>query len=226
MATNRGKLWTAALVLTTLVLGLGCNPLGTIAFIFEPENVIEPKCKLSEKDKEVKVVILCYHGNLEDRPELMPADRELSNRVVRCLEESYKEHKEKVVIVHPSQVKGYLSRHPDWHTMSRQDIGKHFGADYVINIEINSITLYERGSGNRLFHGQAELTLTAIDVKKPDGEGDKYFETMRGEVPIRDAGDMSVTDFRGRLLDNLARNVAQRFAAFPPKNRFDPDSME
>ena len=43
---------------------------------------------------------------------------------------------------------------------------KLFG-DYVIDLEINAVTLYEQGSANTLFRGHAEISIDVVDVHKP-----------------------------------------------------------
>jgi hypothetical protein len=196
----------------------GCNLMALPFFLIpgmEPKH--EARCKLTphEKDKEVKVVILSSSG-LETRPEFLRVDRELSRLLYQHLEEGFKKNKEKVTLVAVSQVEKYKDEHPNWHSLSPAEIGKHFNADYVIDLEINAVTLYEQGSANTLFRGHAEISIDVVDVYKPT-EGPIYREEYtvdypraRGPIP---ASEGNVPQFRQRFLSVIARELSWRFTA-------------
>lgn len=196
----------------------GCNLMALPFFLIpgmEPKH--EAKCKLAAQDgdKEVKVLILSAAG-LETRPEFLRVDRELSRLLYMQMEDGFKKNKEKVTIIPVSQVEKYKDDHPNWHSLSPEEIGKHFHADYVIDLEINTMTLYEAGSANTLFRGHAEISLDVVDVHKPS-EGPIYkeeytidFPRARGPIP---ASDGSVPQFRQRFLSVIARELSWRFTA-------------
>ncbi len=64
----------AALVLGAFVLSIGCNPLATFSFIFEPDHMVAPKCPIACDGKEVKVVIQGKQGAGENR-HAQPAEK-------------------------------------------------------------------------------------------------------------------------------------------------------
>src|SRR5207247_928784 len=59
----------AALLLTLLGFGVGCNPFTLAGYLLQSvvPQTIPPRCKLS-KDKEVTVAIAVFNGYLEQRP--------------------------------------------------------------------------------------------------------------------------------------------------------------
>ena len=110
------------------------------------------------------------YSSLETRPELLGADRELTSLVAQKLVEGAKSNKEKITVVAGSAVQRYKDEHLNWQVMAPEDIGEHFRADYVIAVEVDKLTLYEPLSNNELYRGQAELSVTLRDVRKPGSE--------------------------------------------------------
>ena len=63
----------------------------------------------------------------------------------------------------PQQVERFKSETPNWKRLSLEEIGKHFQADYVICLEIESASLYEMGSSNQLYRGRFQANMTGWD---------------------------------------------------------------
>src|SRR5262249_33563580 len=139
--------WRLGGLILAAVACFGCNMLSLPFFLMtgmDPKH--EPKCKIAPEDKnqEVKVLILASKS-LETRPEFLRVDRELAGLMVRELQKSFKENEEKVTLVPAAKVEKFKDEHPNWRALDVRDIGKHFKADYVINLEINSLSMYEKG---------------------------------------------------------------------------------
>jgi hypothetical protein len=218
------------LAVALLVAGLstGCNLMAMPFFLLpgmEPKH--DAKCKLAsdDKEKEVRVVILAYSG-LETRPEFLKIDRELSRMMSVQMQEGFKANKEKVTIVPTSHVEKYKDEHPNWRSSDPEEIGKHFNADYVINLEINSITLYEPGSSNTLYRGRASISVDVVDVHAPS-EGPKFrheytceYPRARGPIP---AGESNPAQFRQAFLTVVARELSWLFTSHPVDDDFKCD---
>lgn len=227
MAANLGRGAWLAVILVSL-LGTGCNFFYVPYYLLMGEGKHAAKCPLAEekdKDKTVKVVILSYAG-LETRPEFMRIDRELASLLAQQLQEGFKKNKEKVVIVSTRKVEEFRNNHPDWRSLRPEDIGEHFGADYVIDLSINELRLYEPGSRNTLFRGHAEISLAVLDMKKP-GEEPKYkeeyscdFPKARGPIPV---DDRNPQQFKQAFLASVARELSWRFTAHPTSDDFRCD---
>jgi hypothetical protein len=218
---SRGRFhFLAALYLATNGLIAGCNP-QTLNFLLMPfvDDKEQPKCKLASADKkEVTVAIVASFANLETRPEMLPIETELSERLANEMRRLAKDNKEKLSIVPASKVRGLVNQDAGG-TMSRQEIGERLKADYLISLEINSISLYEKGSFNQLFRGKTEIAVTCIDVHKPRNEGTICQEVYSREYPGArgpvDAGNSSVLEFRTQFLNVLAQELAHYFVAYP-----------
>jgi hypothetical protein len=206
----------------------GCNLMSLPYFLLSDEPKQDAQCKLAsdDKDKEVRVVIMAFFTDLETRPEFLKIDRELSRMLAMQLQEGFKNNKEKVKVVPISQVEKYKDEHPGWHSGNSEEIGKHFHADYVINLEINSITLYEPGSSNTLYRGRASISVDVVNVHEPS-EGPKYqheyrceYPRARGPIP---AGDSDPAQFRQRFLAVVARELSWLFTAHLVDDDFKVD---
>jgi hypothetical protein len=217
MAPLRRRWWCGVCLLA--LVGTGCNVLEALFFIFGPEPKIPAQLKQlasEDKNKEVTVLILAS-GGLETRSELIRADRDLVNLLTRHLREGCKYNKEKVKVISPSKVEKFQSDHPDWQKWDDVDIGSHFKADYVIDLEINSLSLYEKSSLNQLYRGRAEITVKLIDMKNPDDLQTKFYTGQYpGDIrPPVEVGDSNPLEFRRAFLDHVAKQIAWYFTSHP-----------
>ena len=148
-----------------------CNP-ASLAYLITPfvDDKEQPKCKIAEKNKEVTVAIVTWFGNREMHmyPETLPADGELSERLASNLRQRYAANKDKVKIVPYAQVRNYQKKQVG-DTWSPADVGKLVKADKVIALEINAMSLYEKGSlrSQALFHGNLDVAIKVYDLAKP-----------------------------------------------------------
>ncbi len=224
-ARRRWTLRVAGLVgpLVAVWVLAGCNP-ASIATLLVPfvDDKEPPKCKLSAANKETSVAIVTWFGNRELGlwPDLMPADNELSEKLAVHLRERYAANKEKVKIVPHAQVRGFQSKVVS-DTWSPAEVGKRVKADYVIALEINALSLYEKSTYQQLLRGNTEIAVKVYDVAKPAGEqvifDDFYRRTFPKEHPI-DA-DGSAQQFRALFINRIARELSKLFAAYERDER-------
>lgn len=207
----------------------GCNMLSVPYFLFmAPEPKIEAEIgKVSSADKKKinKVLILTYM-KLDLRPEFLQADREIAFYLEKHLKELTTANKEKITIVSPRKVEDYKNQHPDWQDKEVSDIGKHFKADAVVYIEVNSLSLYEQGSGGTLYRGKGDLTISLVDVNHPDeSRPPQPFSTSypREAKMIFTPNDKSPAEFRASFLEYLGRRIAWKFTARPTADDFKAD---
>jgi hypothetical protein len=213
-------LW-AALFLSMTGLVVGCNP-QALNFLLMPfvDDKEQPKCKLASPDKkEITVAIVTTFANLETRPEMLPIESELSDRLAAEMLKLAKDNKEKIKFVPTFKVRSLMNQDASG-SLSRKEIGEKLKADYVLNLEIHAISLYEKGSANLLFRGKTEISITCIDVHKPRDEGVAFKEDIIREYPgaaryAVDAGNSSVLYFRTQFLSVLSQEIARFFVAYP-----------
>src|SRR5262245_1522643 len=151
-AKRRSRAWACLLLAgltTVLTTSSGCNLLSVPFFLFGPEPKIEASLKRISKDKKEqtsRVVILVNNELSNASTDFVRADRDLGHLVSNALKEACKYNDEKIDIVPAAKVEEFKNRHDDWRTMPLEEIGRRFYADYVIDLELNKLTLFEYGS--------------------------------------------------------------------------------
>ncbi len=222
----RRRTWIA-LLLNGILLSIGCNP-NTLAMLVLPfsDDKVPPECKIITSKKEVTVAIMSSFSQIEDRREVLPAESELAENVAEHMRLRCQANKEKIKIVPIAQVRSFVNRQSARKGVTPQDVGKHFEANYVLDLEINALSLYEKKSMGMFYRGNTDLTITMYDMGKPDGEQRIYSTEYRCEFPAsapRDTGSCSESQFRGQFLTKIAREVSRRFIAYASDERMEMD---
>jgi hypothetical protein len=206
-------------------LGAGCD-LGSLAYFLMPESREPAKLKkLASTDakKVPKVVILTWAG-VEMRPEFIHVDRRLSEMLAAQLVELTKDNDEKLTIIPSRKVEDYKNSHPDWRYKDLTEIGRHFDVDYVINLEIDAMSLYEPRSNNTLFRGRAQVSVSLIDVHHPDDTPARvpftatYPSEARG--PVSAGFDDNLETFRQAFLTHVAKSLSYYFSPYSKRQTY------
>ena len=141
-------------------------------------------------------------------------DQELGKLVAKKLNESCQANKEKIRIVPPHKVDKFKDDHPGWRSMSATEIGRKFDADFIIDLEVVGMTLYEPGSHNQIFKGRSHVAVALLDLQKVE-EGPIYkkeytteYPKARGPIPIQDT---NLQQFRANFVTKMATDIAWLF---------------
>jgi hypothetical protein len=222
--TRRGFLAAAA---AALAVQAGCS-FGTLAYFLMPEQREDAKIKhlagTSEKDKP-RVVILT-HMAFDIDSDFLHADREIVENLTRNLKAYAALYKDKLDIVPPRQVEEYKNLHPSWDQEEMPALGKKFNADYVVYLDILSLSM-KQPKNIDLLSGNANITVHLYDVKNPDASplpqpfSFKYPSEERGGVPID--SDTHPTKFRQDFLERVARKLVHYFAKYPRSEKTSMD---
>jgi hypothetical protein len=192
----------------------GCDPATTAYFLLpETKDPAELRRLASDdKKKEVKVAVLT-HTELETRPELIQADRQLAEYLGKQLRDRCAENKEKVTVIPSRRVEDYKNTHPRWR--DPLEVGRELKVDYVIYLEVNSLSLYEKGSSNLMYRGRANISVSLVDVNHPDDtpEQKEYTDTYPSDAqgPIDASMDTSPMQFRAAFLNYVATRLSWNF---------------
>jgi hypothetical protein len=225
MATShRWKL--RALLLAGFAACFGCNPMLFPLFIqgesLQPAAV--RRLAKADQKKEVKVALVTK-SLLSARQDLVNVNRDLTQRAAQQLRELARHNGDKLTVVEPRKVEQYLGNHTDWKTQEPLDLADDLRdalrADYVVFIEINSLSLI--GKGGDLYQGRAELHVSLLGEDGLCGDKD-----LREAYPPPDTEfgravdqDTNLLDFRAEFLDVLAKDIAFCFCDHPTINERD-----
>jgi hypothetical protein len=217
-----------ALLVGAVGLSAGCD-LGALAYFLMPESREPAKMKglaSANVKKPTRVMILTWAG-LEMRSEFVNADRQLSEMLATKLSELAKENEEGLIVVPPRKVTDYKNSHPRWREMDLAEIGRQFGADYVVYLELHSMSMYEPGMANQLLRGRAQMTISLVDVRHPDDSPTQvpfstvYPSDARG--PIQAGFDVQPMEFRQAFLAHIAKSLAYHFSRYPKRETYFTD---
>jgi hypothetical protein len=199
-------------------MSTGCS-LQTLPFLWDRicgnDSMEQPEMVTladQDKDKRVNVLLLTHQDGVEARPDFLTADQDLASALTQELVEMFKASKENVSIMPASVVRRYKNEHPDWY-MDLPAVGKHFKADYVVYVELANVDLYEKNSYPPFYRGQADVSVSAIDLHHPD-QDDKR-QTFREQYPPdgpRDATDYNAHQFYQLFIGDMAQHLARFFA--------------
>jgi hypothetical protein len=171
-----------------------------------------------DKKKPTKVAILVYSG-LETHPEFVTADRDLTSMLTRILQQRCPENNQYVTFIPPGKIQEFKTNHSDWHMIPLKELGQRLGADYVIYLEIESLSLYERGSANQLYRGRASIAVNLVNMRKKDDYPlEKHFTceypSARGPIAV---DDQSAREFYLAFMNYAAKHLSWYFTAYPPE---------
>jgi hypothetical protein len=215
-----------ASILAGVVCGIGCNPLTFLDFL-GPEPEIQPQVqalKLGEKSKKgpVSVAIITDSG-LETREEFLAADRQLSDLLTKHIKDLAEFNGEKLTFVSLRKVEDYKNAHPHWQEDVAQ-VGKDLKADFVIYLEINAMSMYEKGS-RELYRGHADIAVSLYKVGDDDDVPHRKqdiwtYPTVRAEPVDIDKPPMV---FREQFLNYIAKHISWYFMAHPTRATYMDD---
>jgi hypothetical protein len=171
------------------------------------------------------VVLVLPHLAPGTSPTFFSAERELAAELARMLPERAKENKDKkkVRVISPTQVDKFKAANTNWKALNLGEIGEKLGADFVLDIELAKMRLYQPNTGQeRIYEGKAEVQVAIYEVGSETGVRDSYaitFSYPKGMV--RDASVMSEREFRKEYITNLASEITEHHVDHKAANGLD-----
>lgn len=201
--------------LMTILLGgllccqlCGCNYMLTLGYLIGGPPSIEPDFDAltgkSMSEKDIKVAVVTYAPtNLKwDFPEI---DKEVGKYVAYRLVENH------IKVINPDKIQEWLDKHPEWD--KPEEIGRDFGCDYVIYIDMSLFSLYEENS-TTLYRGRSESYISVFEMDE-EGYGEKiYSKEVISKYPIRaprSTSEMSLGVFKREYLGRLSKEMGWLF---------------
>jgi hypothetical protein len=203
---------------------IGCNPLATIAFLTHKDTPTPAKYPLIPKDgskkekEEVKVALFVSQGTGLSY-EFVGAENTVASELARKLEDLAKENKQKVTVLPSSKVNEFKFKNPTWKQMHASAWGKSLGVDYVLEVHLEKMRLYQQGSKDQLYEGRAEVPWYLYEVEA--GAVEPKYDVYPFSYPktgFRDATSIPVGTFRKMFLERLAVEIAQQFLDHRPSS--------
>ena len=219
--------WRWALILLGGLswVSIGCSP-QTLSMFLMPftDTNVPPEYPLFAKNKELTLAIVSNFVRPEIHPALQPADAELADQLAHALRKRCLENKHKIKIIPSAQVRSeQLKQQLAGGIVNPVDIGKSLKADFVIDLTINSFSIYEKNYHPPMYRGKTDIAVGLYEVEVKDGEHKVFFKEFprlfpAGSGPIV-ADSMSPSTFRPKFLAVVANDVAKLFLSYPPEEK-------
>lgn len=229
MSRSRVGRWARLAVWTSVLAvgSIGCNPLNIAAFIFARDEKVPARYPLtfkegSKKDKDEIVVLLLPQLAPGSGPQFANTGNDIADRLGRVLPELAKENKDKkkVKVLSQTEVDKFKMKNPTWKQMGAAEIGQKLGADFVLEIWLDKMRLYQPGSLNNIYEGRAEVFVSIYEIGADGGElKDKYplsFQYPR--TGVFSADNTPESTFKGQFVENLVKEIAKMHTDHKPSN--------
>jgi len=211
--------WARRAVWGTLavVMTIGCNPLATIAFLTHRDTPVPAKHPFinkddpkKEEDEEIVVALFVSQGTGQSF-EFAGAEATIASEMARKIPELAKENKQKLTVVPIAHVNKFKMNNPTWKDMHASAWGKKLGADFVLEIHLVGMQLYEPRSLRQLYEGRGEAHVYMYNVEEGAAEPVHYVHAFSypGNGQVRDATTIPIGTFRKAFLERLAIEIAQ-----------------
>jgi hypothetical protein len=170
MTAERWRL--AGWLVLAAILATGCN-LASLSYFLYPGGDLKQPPELAtlappEKGKPVRIAVIAYSSG-PVASEFVTAERDLASQLSQQLFQNFKENKQAISVVPGSKIQEFKEDHPGWkQSMGLKEMAQYFKVDYLIYLEIDSMSLYETGSSKTLFYGRTNITVSVLDANKPD----------------------------------------------------------
>jgi len=212
--------WTKRGVWLTLaaVVAIGCNPITLPFVLLRTEAKIPAQFPLRpkegpkhEKDEEIKVLVLAQTAPGAVMVEFATSERDLAAAIAKKLPEVGKANKEVYTVVPPYELDTFKMQNPNWRGMSARAIGKRLKADYVVEITLSGLQMYQPGALNQIYEGKAQVAVDVTDTTEERGAPKYHYEfTFSHPGFPRPADSMAPSQFKLEFLDKLAQDVVFR----------------
>ena len=217
-------------VLLLIAVGLGCKPLALPFYLFNMNKPKLPshygfyeKAREAKDKKEIKIAVLVERGRGLS-PDFIGSERTLGNLIVNNFKAGFEKNKERVTVVPVADVDKFKREHEEWRAMEGYEIARKLGVDYVIDMEVVSMSLYEPGS-RHLFRGQCVVSVRVIDSDKDAAElfaAHEYVKEFPGSgVTIAADSQTTPQQFQNQFLAKMAVDLTGLFTPLQTRARFD-----
>lgn len=204
---RRSWMWLLGACLS-LLLTAGCQQFVILSYLIGGPPSIEPdfdkETGQSLKGKENTVAVVCFAPR-EMLLEFPNIDDEIAAQVAYRLGEN------KITIVKPDYVRAWTDAHPKWELA--EEIGRQFKANYVVEVELSTFSLYE-GNSTTLFRGRTEADIHVTEVDE-GGRGDRIFsKELDFHFPVRvprSSTEGELLPFKREYISRLSDKIGWMF---------------
>lgn len=201
------------------MLSVGCSPVSLMYFLFRGDQKAPAEYPLLPKNDKKEVTVALMISAPHVSWEFAGIERDLASALGRRMQDQTKDGKHPIKVIDQSTLDRFKSKKPEWRSLSTMEIGQELGADYVIDLTLENIMLYEAGTGKLMYQGQATAEAMVYDVAAGQ-EHAHYFVNPRMES--RPSSDMLMAQYKTKLLERLADEISWKHVAHAREQQIAP----
>ena len=181
----------------------------------EPVDPLPPKPGM----KQVRVAIL-VHESQTIAPNFIGVSRELATLIGRRMTEETKDDDHPIVVIDQVTIRK-ASKDSVTNFQDPRQIGLEVGADYVIDLMLNSISMYQPEDAGQFFKGSGDIKGVVYDVDDPDTTFREYVHPFTG-IQSGVGGRFNEDAYRRYLIDKIATEIAHRHIPHIARTELEP----
>jgi hypothetical protein len=218
MSQTQSRRWAIRAFWFTLatLVPIGCN-------LLVSKSESQPKPTRAEypltldtgpsNDQRIHVAIF-LSGTLELTQEYEGIEGRLGSLVATKLQQLATETKQEpqLQVVDPTLVNKYKKKNPNWNTLHASQWGHSVKADFVLDIHLDKMSLYQPGTSNQFYGGYAEVAVDVYEVRRGIAEPRfKYVLVSRyPKTGVLEASSVPLLRFQQEFLQHLATELAEK----------------
>lgn len=204
--TNWRRAAVGAAVLTAAVFAVGCGP-GTWWHLLKGDEAMKAEHPLTPPEGKREVTIAV---SVSSQPGLANGDGaafDLAGKIgtnMKALAED--NHGTKIVVIDQAKVNAFKTNDPSrWNIGNPGEFAAKMGADYWIDVTIQSLQLVDRDLGGEVCRGRAELEVAVYAAGKAEPKY-TYHHTSQAQLKPTDSNQVAV--YRNQYLGQVATELA------------------
>jgi hypothetical protein len=217
---TRRALFAGLFASPLVISGTGCTPGAIGRILGDSKKPAEyPLTHLKKHDgKEVRVVIMANAGSGLSW-EFAGVDRDVASQTAKKLAEGTQKEKVPVKIIRPEDVDKFKAQNPTWKVMHPSKVAELLTADYVIDIAITGIGLYQPNSAKSIYEGwaTADVTVYEAGVETP-----RYQFYHKSHQHPQAADAVPAGQYKAFLIKQLSYELASRHMKHTEDSRVAP----
>ena len=202
--------WGLATLGLAALAAAGCTP-ASLGYLLRDQKAKPENPLPAVKDKkEITVLVMASKSSaLGMDPMFATIDREMPGLIGRQLVGDTKNDKHPIVVIDQSALEKWKTNSGgDWRTSSPSVVGKKLGADYVIDVTVNSMSVFQPELAREFCKGKASVDVVVFDCSQADKKLQEY--THNSTQPERSTGAMSPKDYAKWFTERLGKEIAFR----------------
>ena len=199
----RRAAWATALM-TAAVFSFGCGP-GTWWHLLKGDETMKAEHPLTPPEGKKEVIVAVSVSANQGVP--AGADLDLASKIgsqLKVLAETNKGTR--IVVVDQTKVNNFKTNDPNrWNTGNPGEFARQLGADYWIDVQLESLKLMDRDFGGEICRGSAALQVSVYEAGKAEP---KYSYPLPHQAQLKPTDVSQLNLYRNQYLGQLATEVA------------------